>query len=86
MSYDEAEDWKLYDLHYKGTKQQANAIWLELVESDAWRNFEVADNLLRFGRWKPSQDYEFQRVCRERMEHISVVYKIVADLIQKHTA
>lgn len=88
-SYEEPEDWKLFDLHYKGSKQQANAIWLELVGTDSWRAFEVVDNQLRFGRWRVSSDPAvgvlLNELCRQRMEHISAIYAIVADLIEKHT-
>ena len=94
MSYDEPEDWKLYDLHYRGTKAQANAIWLELIGTDAWRSFEVVDNKLRFGTWRLSSDdpggtervrVEFAELCRRRMEHLATVSQIVVELIEKHT-
>lgn len=29
MAYDEPEDWKLYDLTFRATKQQSNAMFLE---------------------------------------------------------
>lgn len=83
MAYDEPEDWKLYDLCYKATKEQANTIWMELVATKEWQEFETTDNELRYGHW-PDCD-RFQHLCRMRMLQVLAVYRTVHALIARHT-
>lgn len=87
-SYDEPEDWKLYDLCYRATKEQANAVYLDLVATPQWQAYELVDNQLRFGQWhidSAQLDDRFRRLCRMRVDHLLDVYRLVADLIEKHT-
>lgn len=61
-----------------------------MVGTDAWRAYEVVDNQLRFGRWRmtdadPAVRNQFEQLCRQRMEHLTTIYSIVADLIEEHT-
>ena len=87
MSYDEPEQFKLYDLVYRATPQQANQIWLELISSRDWQELDYVDNRLRYSGWRrgcESAEGVVDRLCRERMRLMVKVTREAASLIALH--
>lgn len=87
MDYAEQEDFTLFSIHYKATREQANAIFLELQETPTWLEFEEIDTQLRYGEWILSAFTQapFNVLCRRRAALWREMNKLAAELVAKHS-
>lgn len=92
MSYDDQEAFRLFGVQYKATKDQANAIWREMLGTPEQQRFEVVDSMLNFGTWdvhalsSSAGSWEkFRELCYERADLEVRLFDIATKIIEKHT-
>lgn len=54
MSYEDAQPFRLFELNYQATNDQANEVWLRLIETRKFIEFETAYNRLYLGQFNAS--------------------------------
>jgi len=81
MSYDEPEGFRCCDIVYKATKAQANEVWMELLATTEWVEFDRLENVARYVELKP--DPNAYQLC-EKLARMRVrVNEIVNEIVQR---
>lgn len=84
--YDDPEGFKLFGILYRATHAEGNAVYLRLLDTAEWQQFEVIDNMLRFGHWPvadggPSKS--FMDLCERRAVLWSALAKKSSKMIEE---
>lgn len=79
-TYEDPESRCLFGLYYSATHEQANRVWLQLIETSEWLEFETLQNITMSVEMQ--HDEISSDVCRRlaiaRAKATSAAYRILA--------
>lgn len=86
MTYSEPEQFRLFDIVYTATQEQANAALLEIMNDPVHHEYDVVDSMLRFGRWShPSEGDRFHALCEKHARLRSKLTRRSHEIVQRIT-
>lgn len=82
MSYFEKKELKCFDIRYRATDEEANRVFLKLIDQPEYREFDRVDNLLLYGRFEAVSEAG-SKLCEKhaimRAGLARIVHKIIVE-------
>lgn len=88
MSYEDKENavtHQMFDLRFKAADEVANKVWLNIIATPEWEEYDALDDLMRWGKWDmhaPTVTPALREVTRRHARLRIELTRIVAEAIE----
>jgi hypothetical protein len=80
--FDDKEHHQIVEIRFKATNAEANAIWLRVVNSPEWQEYDALDDCLRYGHWQIHLEGVTEVMRRAADRKVALRAKLSAMVIQ----
>lgn len=63
-SYEDKVDHQMFEIRFKATNQEGNKVWMELMGTPEWAEYDTIDSLHRYGDWDMARSAVADELCR----------------------
>lgn len=49
--FEDKVDHQMFDIRFKATNAEANELWIEIISSPEWLEYDALDDTMRWGLW-----------------------------------
>jgi hypothetical protein len=89
MSFEDKETHQMFEMRFKATNAEANAVFLELIESESYAIWDELDSIIKYSRWNVSSadrpiGESLQETARMFTKARKKMIKLTAEVIKRH--
>jgi hypothetical protein len=85
MTYEDRERFTLFGIHYQSTVAEANAVWLRIMDSPEWAEYDQVREMLDQGLF-PTNEAECRANLSALVERQTALYRKLSRMVAEATS